>query len=121
MGYRRSRQRKDQYTLGDYLWFAVGFLLLILFFTLLNWLGIALTSVLLGLLLCIILGLRYGLPSLQLWMQARAPIQELETPRAGSSRLTPPAQLRAQEHVPNYKGGYQNGPRPKQERMDYEQ
>ena len=136
MGYRRSQRRRQHTSFEDYLWPFVGFVSLVLFFILLNWLGIVLTFVLLGLLLCIFLAFRYGLPSHLLRAQTEIPAYRPAKAVAGGFGLTPPEQVRAEEKAPSseYGQGYQaqKAPRstrqaqsssqPEEERLaDYEQ
>ncbi len=94
MGYQRSQRRRRHTSFEDHLWVFVCFVSLVLFFILLNWLGIVLTFVLLGLLLCIFLAFRYGRPSKAV---------------AGGFGLTPPEQVRIEEKGPSseYEQGYQ--------------
>src|SRR5260221_2242959 len=63
MKYRRSQRTRQHASFEDRLWTLSGLVALVLFFVLLNWLGIVLTSVLCGVILCIFFGLRYCLPS----------------------------------------------------------
>ena len=117
MGSQRS-YRKNQPSLEDHLWTIVGFVSLVLFFIMLNWLGIVATFLLLGLLLCLVLGLRYGWPAYQLHMRSQTPVYQPSNAPASGFGLTPPAQLRTQvqEKVPaeEYIKGYQARPTPQQ-------
>lgn len=125
MKYRRSQRTRQHASFEDRLWSLSGLVALVLFFVLLNWLGIVLTSVLFGVILCIFFGLRYGLPS-----------HLRSSKAAGGFGLTPPEQVRAQEKAPSneYGQGYparnvsrstrrvQNSRQPKEERLaDYDQ
>jgi hypothetical protein len=133
MGSRRY-PRKKQTRLEDHLWTIVGFVSLVLFFILLNWLGIVGTFVLLGLLLCLVLGLRYGWPAYQLHVRSQTPVYQPSNAPASGFGLTPPAQVRAQVQERAPAGGYNKGyqaqgtnraqgsGQPKQDRpADYEQ
>ena len=86
MTYRRSQRTRQHTSFEDRLWSLCGLVALVLFFVLLNWLGIGLFSVLFGVILCLFCGLRYGLPS---------PLRSAKA--AGGFSLTPPEQVRAQE------------------------
>src|SRR5260370_33900045 len=88
MKYRRSQRTRQHASFEDRLWSLSGLVALVLFFVLLNWLGIVLTSVLFGLILCIFFGLRYGLPS-----------HLRSSKAAGRFGLTPPEQGRAPEEA----------------------
>ncbi len=57
MTYRRSQRTRQRASFEDRFWSLSGLVALVLFFVLLNWLGIVLTSVLFGVLLCIFFGL----------------------------------------------------------------
>jgi len=125
MKYRRSQRTRQHASFEDRLWTLSGLVALVLFFVLLNWLGIVLTSVLCGVILCLFCGLRYGLPS-----------HLRSSKAAGGFGLTPPEQVRAQEKTPSneYGQGYpernvsrstrrvQDSRQPKEERLaDYDQ
>ncbi len=86
MTYHRSQRTRQHTSFEDRLWSLSGLVAFVLFFVLLNWLGIGLTSVLFGVILCIFCGLRYSLPS---------PLRSAKA--AGGFSLTPPEQVRAQE------------------------
>lgn len=86
MQYRQSQRTRRHTSFEDRLWSLSGLVALVLFFVLLNWLGIGLTAVLFGVILCIFCGLRYSLPS---------PLRSAKA--AGGFSLTPPEQVHAQE------------------------
>jgi len=101
MGSLRSQPKPQPLTLKDHFWSFVAFVALVLFFLLLNWLGIVLTFVLLGLLLCIILVAKFGWPTQHLLrVQPEIPVYRPSKPVAGFG-LTPPEQTRT------YERGYQ--------------
>ncbi len=125
MTYRQSQRTRQHASFEDRLWSLSGLVALVLFFVLLNWLGIGLTFVLLGVILCIFFGLRYS----QLFHLR-------SSKAAGGFGLTPPEQVRAQEKAPSneYRQGYparnvsrstrrvQDSGQPKDERLaDYDQ
>jgi hypothetical protein len=94
MGYRRSYRKRRSTSLQEHFWACVGLVIFVLLFVLFNALGIALVGILLALLLCTVLGLRYGPRLLHLHTEVSG---DQPIPATSGLRLPSAEVVRAQE------------------------
>lgn len=100
--YKKQQEKSFERSLLNNLWAIVGFTSMIIFFILLNRLGILLTFLLLFLLIGLILWFRYGQPTRLLHPSGSAPADQ---PSSGITHLTPAEVVYAQQSS-SYTGTY---------------